>query len=623
MSQDPGAGPSEMTSEASTAGFSGSNDNSAEICRICIQMFVEPYSTVCGHTFCRACISRHIARRSACPMCGTDLDPTNPIHLIPNHTAAALIENVRKTRQGVSSFKRLASEMSRDNYQDLESLTNLITPMSSLDHINEAISELKRRKKEMTLTDEKKKSVLLNEFFDRMVQKRNDEIANLIYEIQMLTADKARANKALKCDDISASENYLNVEPSSERSTSPASITSTSSGATSEQIQSLKSRIEPNLSSLELCYFDLRTSVYDNEHAHKEGALGPKLDEFSNILTGMSQYTKVRKMTTLNHNIATAHPNASIVSSIEFDRDGEYFVVAGVTKKIKLYDFNAVVNNDSEFQYPLHQLQCSSKISNISWNPYIKSALASSDYDGKVHLWDTELCKNIRTFAEHEKRCWTVQFNNVDPHLMASGSDDAKVKLWSMQVPNSICTVDAKVNVCCVYFSPTSRNNFVFGSADHCVHLYDLRNTSKAVSIFRGHRKAVSYVKYCNENEVVSASTDSNLRLWDVKTGACRQIMRGHQNEKNFVGLATDGNHIVCGSENNNLYIYYKNIADPLLRYDFATRQADADNADVTLVPIASEQSSNDFVSAVCWRKNSNIIVAANSQGATHVLELL
>ena len=32
----------------------------------------------------------------------------------------------------------------------------------------------------------------------------------------------------------------------------------------------------------------------------------------------------------------------------------------------------------------------------------------------------------------------------------------------------------------------------------------------------------------------------------------------GHQNEKNFVGLATDGEYIACGSEDNSLYLYYK-----------------------------------------------------------------
>lgn len=53
--------------------------------------------------------------------------------------------------------------------------------------------------------------------------------------------------------------------------------------------------------------------------------------------------------------------------------------------------------------------------------------LASSDYNGTVQVWDTAASKATRTLKEHQKRAWTVQFNNVDPHLMASGSDDAKV----------------------------------------------------------------------------------------------------------------------------------------------------------------------------------------------------
>ena len=38
----------------------------------------------------------------------------------------------------------------------------------------------------------------------------------------------------------------------------------------------------------------------------------------------------------------------------------------------------------------------------------------------------------------------------------------------------------------------------------------------------------------------------------------CFDSMTGHSNEKNFVGLATDGDYITCGSENNSLYMYYK-----------------------------------------------------------------
>lgn len=55
------------------------------------------------------------------------------------------------------------------------------------------------------------------------------------------------------------------------------------------------------------------------------------------------------------------------------------------------------------------------------------------------------------------------------------------------------------------------------GSADHHIHYFDLRNPSAPVHVFGGHKKAVSYVKFLSTNELASASTDSTLRLWDVK----------------------------------------------------------------------------------------------------------
>ena len=67
-----------------------------------------------------------------------------------------------------------------------------------------------------------------------------------------------------------------------------------------------------------------------------------------------------------------------------------------------------------------------------------------------------------------------------------------------------------------------------------------------------GHRKAVSYVRWLGDGEVVSASTDSTLRLWDARTlGAQRAPLPGHANEKNFVGLGVDSEFIACGSETN------------------------------------------------------------------------
>ena len=40
---------------------------------------------------------------------------------------------------------------------------------------------------------------------------------------------------------------------------------------------------------------------------------------------------------------------------------------------------------------------------------------------------------------------------------------------------------------------------------DHCVHYYDLRNPKKSLAVLKGHRKAVSYAKFLDSNQIVSA----------------------------------------------------------------------------------------------------------------------
>lgn len=39
------------------------------------------------------------------------------------------------------------------------------------------------------------------------------------------------------------------------------------------------------------------------------------------------------------------------------------------------------------------------------------------------------------------------------------------VKLWSTNLDNSVASIEAKANVCCVKFSPSSRYHLAFGCA--------------------------------------------------------------------------------------------------------------------------------------------------------------
>ena len=42
-----------------------------------------------------------------------------------------------------------------------------------------------------------------------------------------------------------------------------------------------------------------------------------------------------------------------------------------------------------------------------------------------------------------------MDFNSVDTKLLASGSDDARVKLWSANINHSVASLEAKVFLRC------------------------------------------------------------------------------------------------------------------------------------------------------------------------------
>jgi E3 ubiquitin-protein ligase RFWD2 len=111
--------------------------------------------------------------------------------------------------------------------------------------------------------------------------------------------------------------------------------------------------------------------------------------------------------------------------------------------------------------------------------------------------------------------------------------------------------------------------NLCFFVLDHHITCYDLRYAKTHLQVFSGHDKAVSYVKWSSDNEIISASTDNTLKSWKLGTKDCIRTYSGHQNEKNFVGLSLKDDWISCGSENNTLYTYHKNSSHPVAHYKF------------------------------------------------------
>ena len=298
---------------------------------------------------------------------------------------------------------------------------------------------------------------------------------------------------------------------------------------------------------------------------------------------------------------------------------------------------------------PIWQATTRSKLSSVSWNSYIRPHLITSDYDGLIQLWDASAgpSAEIAQFEEHSRRVWSIDFSRADPMRFVSGSDDATIRLWTVNQESSTSVLRAPANICSVQFSPSNGNLIAAGCANHRVYMYDLRRAAAPVAAIAGPRRAVSYVRFMGPASIVASSTDNCIRSWSVEEALTAGVgsggagvalaptctFTGHRNERNFVGLsATDDGYIATGSEDNSVQVFYKTlpftVASSHALGDTAkdvmqhSGGAPATAAAAAAAAAKKPAAHRTFVSSVCWARGGRHCLAANSQGVLSVLRL-
>ncbi|XP_073302031.1 protein SPA1-RELATED 2-like isoform X1 [Primulina huaijiensis] len=489
-----------------------------------------------------------------------------------------------------------------------------------------------------SIDEEDGESELLSFFLSSLSEQKQKDASNLVEQIHGLETDihevEERRTKKLLILSSSA----------------PESLTASGS-AYSNPISKVFSKLTPpgdkgtrlmsNIRKLDSAYFSMRPNIQmsdGNPAIHRDRELlkarenwctmgrekGDGADHLGDFFDGFckfARYNKFKVRGILRNGEFNSFTN--VICSLSFDRDEDYLAAGLVSKKIKIFEFEALFNDSVDIHYPVVEMANKSKLSCICWNSYIKNYIASTDYEGIVKLWDAGTGQSFSRFIEHSERAWSVDFSRVNPMKLASGGDDRLVKLWSINEKNSLCTIRNHANVCCVQFSADSAHLLAFSSADYKTYCYDLRKASVPWCILAGHEKTVSYAKFLDAGTLVSASTDNTLKIWDLnKTSsnclskdACVLTLRGHTNEKNFVGLSAHDGYITCGSETNEVFAYYKSLSMPITAHKFGSFDS--------ITGKETEDSNGQFVSSVCWRRKSNMVVAANSSGRIKLLQMV
>ncbi|CAE7068610.1 unnamed protein product [Rhizoctonia solani] len=213
----------------------------------------------------------------------------------------------------------------------------------------------------------------------------------------------------------------------------------------------------------------------------------------------------------------TGHRGA--ISALAWSPDGDY-IASGSGGAMQLWDTRTR-------RRIFDQLTTSpNPVTSVGFSPNGRIIAATSG--NIITVWELEIDKgqnNQKTLEGHTRFTTSTAFSS-DNELIASGSKDATVRIWSNQTGKTIFGPfrGARAEVTSVAFSPDGAR-IASASRDMRIYLWDFHSSDMLFESLEGHAGAVLSVAFSqNGTRIVSGSSDCTIRIWASMSGATNQL---------------------------------------------------------------------------------------------------
>jgi FOG: WD40 repeat len=202
--------------------------------------------------------------------------------------------------------------------------------------------------------------------------------------------------------------------------------------------------------------------------------------------------------------------------------------------------------------------------------------------ENHLHIWDINTGKLLRTFDGGAEKIFSFEPSPADKHLVLfskhppenEGKDEdedegetlEEIRMWDWGLNKFLWTITLPQSKLKGEFSPDGKNLAVYAdppsdyfeteiNLDHA-QVLDVR-TGKKKSNFTGHASYVRSGAFSpDEKRLVTAYSDSTIRIWDMDKGQFTTTLTGHSNVVNRVEFTADGSYLASASDDSTARIW-------------------------------------------------------------------
>lgn len=170
--------------------------------------------------------------------------------------------------------------------------------------------------------------------------------------------------------------------------------------------------------------------------------------------------------------------------------------------------------------------------------------IVSGSSDSDVIVWRFSTGEIIQRLTHaHRESVLNVKF---DKRILATCSKDRTIKIFNRRALKAGDAGYGMVNPV-----PTTVKRYGYESSP--MDQLPIIPPFTMIGVLEGHSAAVNAVQIV-DNEIVSASGDRQIKVWDWQTGACKRTFVGHN--KGIACVQYDGKRIVSGSSDNEVKVF-------------------------------------------------------------------
>ncbi|KAI1110181.1 hypothetical protein F5Y14DRAFT_371637 [Nemania sp. NC0429] len=173
--------------------------------------------------------------------------------------------------------------------------------------------------------------------------------------------------------------------------------------------------------------------------------------------------------------------------------------------------------------------------------------IVSGSSDSDVILWRFSTGEILQRLKRaHRESVLNVKF---DKRILVTCSKDKTIKIFNRQPlrPGDLGYINPQA------VSPVPVNLRNYGYDDSPLDQLTITPPYTMIACLEGHNAAVNAVQICGR-EIVSASGDRNIRLWDWPNQTPKRTFIGHN--KGIACVQYDGRRIVSGSSDNEVKVF-------------------------------------------------------------------